>query len=101
VLRQEDDGTSPGFLIYMPVFEAAPEGRRLKGYIFSPFSASDFLVSALELENAEGYDVVLYDGPIGDTNFLARATSSPARGVAPLQARPCWRAWRSGRSRGR
>ena len=73
VLRQEDDGSSPGFLIYMPVFEAAPEGRRLKGFIYSPFSASDFLVSALALENAEGYDVVLYDGPVGQTNFLARA----------------------------
>jgi two-component sensor histidine kinase/sensor domain CHASE-containing protein len=80
VLRQEDDATSPGFLIYMPVFEAAPAGRRLKGYIYSPFSASDFLISALELENAEGYDVVLYDGPTGHSNFLARAGQGRSTG---------------------
>jgi two-component sensor histidine kinase len=80
VLRQEGDTSSPGFLIYMPVFEAAPEGRRLKGYIYSPFSASDFLISALELENAEGYDVGLYDGPIGNSNFLARAGQGRSTG---------------------
>jgi two-component sensor histidine kinase/sensor domain CHASE-containing protein len=72
VLRQVED-TSPGFLIYMPVFEPAPGGRRLKGYIYSPFSAPDFLESALELENAAAYDVVLYDGPVSESNFLARA----------------------------
>jgi two-component sensor histidine kinase len=80
VLRQEDDVTAPGFLIYMPVFEAAPGGRRLKGFIYSPFNASDFLVSALELENAEGYDVGLYDGPVANSNFLARAGQGRSRG---------------------
>jgi two-component sensor histidine kinase/sensor domain CHASE-containing protein len=85
VLRQEGDATSPGFLIYMPVFEAAPGGRRLKGYIFSPFSASDFLISALELENAEGYDVGLYDGPIGRSNFLARAGQGRAKGETVIE----------------
>jgi two-component sensor histidine kinase/CHASE1-domain containing sensor protein len=84
VLRQEKE-TSPGFLIYMPVFEAAPEGRRLKGYIYSPFSAPDFLVSALELENAEGYDVGLYDGPLGQSNFLARAGPSRSSGETVVE----------------
>jgi two-component sensor histidine kinase/CHASE1-domain containing sensor protein len=85
VLRQESDTSSPGFLIYMPVFEASPEGRRLKGYIFSPFNASDFLVSALELENAEGYDVGLYDGPVGKSNFLARAGPGRATGETVIE----------------
>ena len=84
VLRQEDQ-TSPGFLIYMPVFEPAPDGRRLKGYIYSPFSAPQFLVSALELENAEGYDVGLYDGPVGQSNFLARAGPARARGETVVE----------------
>jgi two-component sensor histidine kinase len=69
----------------MPVFEAAPEGRRLKGYIYSPFSASDFLVSALELENAEGYEVGLYDGPVGSSNFLARAGHGRSTGETVIE----------------
>lgn len=73
VLQQETEANSPGFLIYMPVFEPAPGGRRLKGYIFSPFSAEDFLASALELVDAGEYDVALYDGPVGPTHLLARA----------------------------
>ena len=85
VLRQEDDGMSPGFLIYMPVFEPAPEGRRLKGYIYSPFSAPEFLDSALELENAEGYDVVLYDGPVSETNYLARAGRGRSGGESVVE----------------
>ena len=61
VLRQEGAGDAPGFLIYMPVFEGAPGSRRLKGYIYSPFNARDFLASALELEDAGNFAVRLYD----------------------------------------
>lgn len=80
VLQQETEGNSPGFLIYMPVFEPAPGGRRLKGYIYSPFSAEDFLSAALELADAGGYDIALYDGPIGPTHLLARSEGSGASG---------------------
>jgi len=61
VLQQEGDGVAPGFLIYMPVFKPGPGGRTLKGYIYSPFNAQDFLQSALELEDAGSYGVRLYD----------------------------------------
>jgi two-component sensor histidine kinase len=71
VLRQEDDAEAPGFLIYMPVFEAAPGGRRLKGFIYSPFNAQAFLSSALELEDAGSYAVRLYDGGGEESNLLA------------------------------
>ncbi len=72
VLRQEGTGTAPGFLIYMPVFEAAPGGaRRLKGFIYSPFNARDFLASALELEDAGTYSVELYDGDPASSELLA------------------------------
>jgi two-component sensor histidine kinase/sensor domain CHASE-containing protein len=73
VLQQEGEGGNPGFVIYMPVFEPAPGGRRLKGYIYSPFTAADFLASAIELESSDGYNVTLYDGPISPENLLARA----------------------------
>lgn len=80
VLRQEGEGEAPGFLIYMPVFEVAPDGRRLKGFIYSPFTAPDFLASALEIENAGGYDIVLYDGPPGADNLLAATGTGNAGG---------------------
>lgn len=80
VLQQEGEGGAPGFLIYMPVFEPIPGGRRLKGYIYSPFSAPEFLRSALELEDAAGYDVALYDGAVLPENLLARVDRSTGRG---------------------
>ena len=64
----------------MPVFEPAPGGRSLKGYIYSPFTAADFLASAIEMESAEGYDVALYDGPIRVANILARGGQGRAAG---------------------
>lgn len=73
VLQQEGPDGRPGFLIYMPVFEQAPGGRRLKGYIYSPFTASDFLASALEQQDAAGYEVALYDGPVSPDHLLARS----------------------------
>lgn len=72
VLMQEGGSPEPGFLIYMPVFEQAPGGgRRLRGFIFSPFNARDFLASALELEAAGDFGVRLYDGPPRPENLLA------------------------------
>jgi two-component sensor histidine kinase/CHASE1-domain containing sensor protein len=80
VLQQEGSDERPGFLIYMPVFEQAPGGRQLKGYIYSPFSALDFLTSALERESAGGYDVALYDGPVSADHLLARSGSVSQEG---------------------
>ena len=80
VLRQDEDTDRPGFLIYMPVFEPAPGGRRLKGYIYSPFSAAEFLTAALELEDAGSYSVRLYDGSVSRANLMARIDNVAARG---------------------
>ena len=73
VLQQEGGDDQPGFLIYMPVFEAAPGGRRLQGYIYSPFNAQDFLSSALELEDAGQYGVTLFYGEETAGAMLASA----------------------------
>ena len=62
VLEQEGDGDSPGFLIYMPVFNTTAGGRELKGFIYSPFNAEDFLASALELDEPGIHGIRLYDG---------------------------------------
>ena len=82
VLQQQAEEGGPGFLVYMPVFEAGPGGRALKGFIYSPFSASDFLQSALELEDAGTYGVRLYDGEPGPQTLLAGNLDSEAQGGA-------------------
>ncbi|MEO6153941.1 MAG: CHASE domain-containing protein [Croceibacterium sp.] len=76
VLQQEGAGGFPGFVIYMPVFEPAPGGRRLRGFIYSPFNAHEFLESALALQDAGSYGVSLYDGSIAPQNLLASEDST-------------------------
>lgn len=71
VLQQEDNVEAPGFLIFMPVFEAGLGGRTLKGFIYSPFNAEEFLQSALELEDAGAYGLRLYDNDNDDGALLA------------------------------
>ena len=71
-LRQEGSGEGAGFLIYMPVFGAVETGRVLKGYIYSPFNAQDFLAAALELENPGAIGIRLYDREATADNLIAR-----------------------------
>lgn len=85
VLAQEGNLEAPGFLIYMPVFGLTPGGRSLRGYIYSPFNAQDFLSSALQLEHAGGYEVRLYDGAIAPENLLAEIGPPDASGRAAVQ----------------
>jgi two-component sensor histidine kinase len=79
-LRQEGPAGEAGFLIYMPVFEPIPGGRRLKGFIYSPFTARDFLSAALEIEDAGNFRVRLYGGEVRDANLMAKIDSSVADG---------------------
>lgn len=52
-----------GFLIYMPVFRPSGTGRsQLKGFVFSPFRAADFLSAAAELYGTRRIQVSVYDG---------------------------------------
>ncbi len=80
VLKQEGAGGGPGFLIYMPVFRTTEAGRELRGFIFSPFNAEDFLASALELEDLGTYGVRLYDGEPGSSTLLADRNTDEALG---------------------
>ena len=70
VLVQEGTGDAPGFLTYMPVYEGSGGSRRVKGYLYSPFNAQDFLTSAAELVDRNGIGVQLYDGEVGDGNWM-------------------------------
>lgn len=78
LLVHDTNEERPGFLVYMPVFEAAPGGRRLRGYIYSPFDAEDFLESALELEDSGDYGVSFYDGSVSAENLMASTVANPA-----------------------
>ena len=71
VLEQEGAGAAPGFLIYMPVFGVDERGRHLKGFIYSPFNADDFLASALELERPGLFGIRLYDRQVAPGSLLA------------------------------
>ncbi|HEU4821529.1 MAG TPA: CHASE domain-containing protein, partial [Qipengyuania sp.] len=70
VLVQEGRGGSPGFLIYMPVFDQGAGSRQLRGFIYSPYNAGDFLASARELVDLQGMRLVLYDGEPSEANLL-------------------------------
>ncbi len=62
VLAQDVDDPRPGFLIYMPVFGGNPRQQQLKGFIYIPFNADDFLASALDLGRPGPFGARLYDG---------------------------------------
>ncbi|MBU2342112.1 MAG: CHASE domain-containing protein [Alphaproteobacteria bacterium] len=85
VLVQEGEGSSPGFLIFMPVFDAGAGERALKGFIMSPFNAQDFLVSAAELVDRNGLGVRLYDGEADENNLLGRLEGEAVSGEALQQ----------------
>ena len=82
VLVQEgSQDTAPGFLMYMPVFKIDPAGgRRLEGYVYSPFNAQDFVESALEGELPNRARIGLYDGPIAPDNLLAELSTGETGG---------------------
>ncbi|MBX7527772.1 CHASE domain-containing protein [Qipengyuania sp. 1NDH10] len=61
VLVQEDGNEESGFLIYMPVFDGNGPGRSLKGFVYSPFNAGQFLESASELVTADAANVRFFD----------------------------------------
>ena len=62
VLAQEVAGTNaPGFIIFMPVFGHAGGERALKGFVYSPFKAADFLQSSLPPDLVGKIGLRLYD----------------------------------------
>lgn len=51
-----------GFIIYMPVFQGTGAERRIRGFVYSPFRASEFLTSAFELVRDRSVEIAVYDG---------------------------------------
>ncbi|OCC25409.1 histidine kinase [Croceicoccus estronivorus] len=71
VLEQEGQDEEPGFLIYMPVYERGGGTPRLRGYIYSPFNAMNFLGAALRLESPGAFGIRLYDAEKKPGSVLA------------------------------
>lgn len=72
VLAQEEaDSQAPGFVIYMPVFDRFGPGRQLRGFIYSPFNAGDFIAAALRVEEGNVHGIRLFDGSLEDGQVLA------------------------------
>ena len=61
----------PGFLILMPVYDSKRPGQAAKGFVFTPFKASDLLDSAMAVSLHKELDVRLYDGAAKPENLLA------------------------------
>lgn len=80
VLQDAGPGDAPGFIIFMPVFREAALDRRLRGFVYSPFNAEEFLVSALELADAGERGVRLYDGEATPDRLLAHVEPSSGSG---------------------
>lgn len=58
-----------GFLIFTPVF--AERTRELKGFVYSPFKAADFLDSAIDLRTYPNLDVAIFDQSPAPGSLLA------------------------------
>ncbi len=89
----QDDGQQPqkGFLIYLPVYKDNEENqtvesrrKNVRGFIYSPFKAGDFLSEVHNLTNNSDLKVKIYDGEISPENLLAasfnndNSTATPA-----------------------
>ena len=81
-LVQESGDEEAGFLMYMPVFSEVGLDRTLKGFVYSPFNASQFLASATELLPADNVGAQLYDVGNGQRALLASTAGWRAEGEA-------------------
>ncbi|MGB3739086.1 MAG: CHASE domain-containing protein [Pontixanthobacter sp.] len=92
-LLQEGDKTSAGFIVYMPVYTQASDleedaadtrgtgMRRVRGFIYAPFNAEQFLENAIEEEIRTKAGLRLYDCAITPDRLLAEIAPSQNTGV--------------------
>ena len=87
-IGQEDGSKRLGFLIFMPVFGLSGEGaKQLKGFVYSPFIADEFLESALELEKNRGdVGVRVFDGSVAPRNLIAEVPIADPSGASARES---------------
>ncbi|WP_156840226.1 CHASE domain-containing protein [Novosphingobium aquimarinum] len=71
-LVQDKTAQANGFLIYMPVIVAPGRNETVKGFVYSPFRADEFLASAAELFGNDDIEMAIYDGVAEPGNLIAQ-----------------------------
>lgn len=76
----QDDGRAgmAAFIIFMPVVDE--QSQRLRGFVYTPFRAGEFLSAALAMPGARGLDIALYDGRADPAALLAERRVDTAGG---------------------
>ena len=86
LMQDSDRAGNPGFLIYMPVFDAPGADARIKGFVYSPFRGAEFFRSAEELVRQRSLDVEVFDAG-GTTPQLLLSRVSPGERGPTLDRR--------------
>lgn len=84
VLAQERRSDSPGFLIFMPVFVGEGPLRTLSGFVYSPFNAKDFIISAIPMAADYPHSVRLFDDDSIDQKLLGEFGPTIDRGITVI-----------------
>ena len=70
LIQDRDRADQAGFMIYMPVVAMQGGRRVVKGFVYSPFRAEDFLDSAAELYRNDEIEVAVFDRTDEPENLL-------------------------------
>lgn len=80
LLQETDKDKQKGFLIYLPIYEMKEvpksfeeRSSKLKGYVYSPFRAGDFLNDIMNSITGKEVGVLIYDGEVSPENLLAQS----------------------------
>lgn len=82
LVQEGPQSTSPGFLIYMPVYSLPKAGqpRRLKGFVYSPFNALGFLNAVVDTDPEQNIGIEIFDREIAAANLLASIRPAESSG---------------------
>ena len=83
LIQENENDKQAGFLIYLPIYKNGElptvEARKtnLKGYIYSPFRAGDFLNEVQKSASAADLSISIYDGEAEAEHLLAHTEPKP------------------------
>ncbi len=91
LLQEISNDIQKGFLIYLPVFKGGNlpetvEARKenLRGFIYSPFRAGNFLNEVHTLTNINDLRIKIYDGETAPENLLAASNFTDSGSPTPV-----------------
>ncbi|MCT2400185.1 CHASE domain-containing protein [Novosphingobium mangrovi (ex Huang et al. 2023)] len=81
LVQDRNNPDAAGFLIYMPVESNAGGRTKVKGFVYSPFRADNFLNSAGELYRNNRIEVAIYDDHVAPDTLLAETRAEGQSGT--------------------